>query len=104
MAIVMKMEMPGGTAEFYDSICAKIDFPEQIPDGLISHCAFPTETGWTVCDIWQSEQALTEFNESRLYAAMAQTAEEFGFDPSTTAAQVFPAHSAVAVETSPVHA
>ncbi len=104
MAVVMKMDMPGGTAEFYDAVCRKIGFPEQVPEGLISHVAYPTDIGWCVCDIWQSEDMISAFDEGQLGTAIFEAAEEFGIDASAADRRIYKAHAALARELSPIHA
>ncbi|MBI4897430.1 MAG: hypothetical protein HY827_03580 [Actinobacteria bacterium] len=99
-----KMEMSGTGAEFYDAVTDRIGFPDEIPDGLISHGACATPTGWLVCDIWQSEQQFSAFVESKLGAALQEAAQELGITTEIAPPQIFEAHAALARDFAPVHA
>ena len=63
MAIVFVQDVEGGTQEIYDKIQEKMDAHANPPAGLIIHTAGPTETGWRVVDVWESEEALQRFRD-----------------------------------------
>jgi hypothetical protein len=91
MAIGMLQTIPGGTEEQYEQIGERIfgsrssDFsPSDAPDGLIMHSAGPTDDGWYVYDIWESEEKLQRFVQERLMPA----AQELG-GPTPTPPQMF---------------
>jgi hypothetical protein len=70
MAVGMLLEVPGGTQEMYDSFNREMDMnPDTLPEGLISHYAGPTDGGWLVFDIWESEDAFNRFAQERLMPA-----------------------------------
>ena len=57
----------GGTQEDYDKIAQELtggemnslsDWPV---DGILFHVAGPTDSGWRVVDVWESEEALEAF-------------------------------------------
>jgi hypothetical protein len=75
MAIMMIIEVPGGTVEQYDRAneIMGIRGDDDAPDGLISHVAGKTEDGLLVVDLWESEQALNRFMQERLGAALQQS-------------------------------
>ncbi|MFI8826818.1 antibiotic biosynthesis monooxygenase [Streptomyces sp. NPDC053431] len=63
MAVVVTVEIPGGTQEMYertnDRITSASWFP---PPGFIAHSAGPDGTGgWRVIDFWESEEAFQAF-------------------------------------------
>ncbi len=70
MAILMVHDGPGGTQEQYEQVCARLtgggslnslgDWPAE---GILSHCAGPTDDGWRVIDVWESEEAFQRFGE-----------------------------------------
>ncbi|HUQ62837.1 MAG TPA: hypothetical protein VM121_03685 [Acidimicrobiales bacterium] len=70
MAVVMVHDSPGGTAEQYEQIVARLtdgkglnslsDWPVE---GILSHVAGPTDNGWRVVDVWESEEAFQRFGE-----------------------------------------
>ena len=62
MAISAVFEVPGMTADDFDKILAGLEKAGQMkPDGRIFHVASPTDGGWLVVDVWDSEQQLGEF-------------------------------------------
>jgi hypothetical protein len=70
MAVLMLMEVPGGTQELYDAFNREMDMrPETLPDGLIAHYAGPSESGWQVVDVWESQDAFDRFAQERLMPA-----------------------------------
>jgi hypothetical protein len=99
MAIGMLQMMPGGTQEQYEQIGQKMfgsrssDFsPSEAPDGLIMHSAGPTDDGWYVYDIWESEEHLQRFVQERLMPA----AKELG-GPAPTPPQVFQIYNLIQI-------
>ncbi|MEV5968368.1 hypothetical protein [Streptomyces sp. NPDC051921] len=65
MAVIVTVEIPGGTQEMYERTNERITsaswFP---PPGLIAHAAGPDGTGgWRVVDFWESEEAFRAFVE-----------------------------------------
>lgn len=65
------MQMPGATAEFYDSVMEHLDWEsKELPAGFISHYAGPTADGWLVFDVWESQADFERFAQERLTAAV----------------------------------
>jgi hypothetical protein len=91
MAIAVVIDFAGGTAEKHDELVEAMGLtgqPASSVPGLIFHAAGPTETGWRVIDVWESEDDLTRFrNEQMMPAAM-----KIGGVPRPTV-QVIPVHS-----------
>jgi len=64
VAVLMIHDSPGGTQEQYEEVGARLsesggfnsldDWPA---DGILSHTAGPTDDGWRVIDVWESEEA-----------------------------------------------
>jgi heme-degrading monooxygenase HmoA len=74
VAIVMRMEIPGGTIEQYEQIndALGIEGDETAPDGLILHMAGLSEDGFLIVDAWESQEKLDAFFQSGgLGAALA---------------------------------
>ena len=68
MAILMIHEAPGGTQEQYEQVAARLaaggsfDSVDDWPvSGLLFHAAGPTDDGWRVVDVWESEEAFQNF-------------------------------------------
>ncbi len=73
MAVTFILEIPGGTAEQYDEVMEKIGLAgpnPPIPEGALFHCAYATESGWRVIDVWESEEAFGRFFAERLGDAL----------------------------------
>lgn len=68
MAIGVLFEYSGFTQSHYDDVLKKLkpgspfkklaDWPA---NGLLMHVAGPTQTGWRVVDVWESEADLMKF-------------------------------------------
>lgn len=80
MAVLVVHESVGGTQEQYEQVAARLteaglNQPSDWPvDGLLSHAAGPTDNGWIVVDVWESEEALQRFGE-----VIGPVLQEIGF-------------------------
>ena len=73
MAILMIIDIPGGTVEQYDKVNEIMGVDDDnTPDGLISHLAGPTDDGLLIVDVWESEDALNRFVGEQVMPAMQQ--------------------------------
>src|SRR4051794_18662838 len=70
MALGLLMNFPGATQEQYDAAMAQLNLSGRMPPGGISHAAGPTDEGWRVVDVWESQEAFDTFLHERLYPAM----------------------------------
>ncbi len=68
MPVLMIHESPGGTREQYEDVGRRLtdgrglDSLEAWPvEGILSHVAGPTDGGWRVIDVWESEEAFHRF-------------------------------------------
>jgi hypothetical protein len=66
MAILMRLEVPGGTIEQYEKVneALHIEGDEDAPDGLIIHMAADMPEGFLVIDVWESKELLDTFFET----------------------------------------
>jgi len=55
----------------YEQVMSEASPGNRAPSGLISHVGGPTDNGWCVVEVWESQQAQADFMGSRLGAAMA---------------------------------
>lgn len=55
------------------------------PPGLIAHVSGPTDEGWRVVNVWESEESFRRFQSERLLRAAGLAAQADGFDPSKAA-------------------
>ncbi|MFB7836622.1 antibiotic biosynthesis monooxygenase [Streptomyces sp. NPDC056056] len=65
MAVIVTVEMPGGTQEQYEETIRLLEAAEWFPaEGFLAHAAGPDGTGgWRVVDFWDSEDAFLAFVE-----------------------------------------
>ena len=77
---------PGGTREQYEaSIAAVHPGPEQLPDGQLYHAAGPSEGGFTITAIHESQASWEKFRDTILMPAMqAGIAGGFTSEPVQT--------------------
>jgi hypothetical protein len=94
MPIGVLHDLPGATRETYESIVRELtggpmeslsDWPV---DGVLCHIAGPTDGGWRVVDVWESEESFRSFGQ-KLVPAM----EAAGV--TSPPPQTFPVHNFV---------
>jgi hypothetical protein len=74
MATAILIEFPKGTQRQYDEVIDALGLkdPNNLPRGLISHVAGPTESGWEVVDVWESRADFDRFLAQRLGPAVRE--------------------------------
>jgi hypothetical protein len=92
--ILMVHDSPGRTQEQYEQATARLSdgrglsSPGDWPvDGILSHAASPTDTGWRVVDVWESAEAFQRFGE-----VIGPVLQEVGMPGEP---QIFPLHTYV---------
>lgn len=88
MAVVVVNEIEGGSQELYDRVNPKV-MPAGLPDGCQLHIAGPTETGWRVITVWESEERFQQFREETLLPAMREAGSEDRIAPSISASPIY---------------
>jgi hypothetical protein len=71
MAVGIRTELAGVTAEQFDQVRAATDPEGNPPDGLIFHASGPVEGGWGIVDFWESSEHHQRFVAERVVPAMA---------------------------------
>ncbi len=66
MAIGFIFNNPGQTKEQYDAVVEQLNLAESLPEGWIFHVAGPTEDGWRVVEVWESQEAADAYFQGRL--------------------------------------
>ncbi|MEU3400372.1 hypothetical protein ACVW0K_003982 [Streptomyces filamentosus] len=63
MAVIVTVEIPGGTQEQYESTMRRLDAAEWWPpQGFLAHAAGPDGSGgWRVVDFWDTEEDFLAF-------------------------------------------
>jgi hypothetical protein len=71
MPVLMVHDSPGGTREQYDEVVRRLTDGREMQslsdwpvEGILAHCAGPSEAGWRVIDVWESEEAFQRFGET----------------------------------------
>ncbi len=79
MAYGIIHHFPGGTREQYEaSIAAVHPSRDRLPDGQLFHAAGPSEGGWTVMAVHESQESWERFRDEVLMPRM-QAGIEGGF-------------------------
>jgi len=72
MAVVVTVEIPGGTAEMFRAVSEAAGAGTQQPPGSLFRAAGPIPGGWRVVSGWESAEAYMSFLRDRLQPAWAQ--------------------------------
>jgi len=70
VAIVVVNEMSGGDQGMYDAINPRVMSDGQLPEGCRVHIAGPTDDGWRVITVWDTEERFQQFREETLIPAL----------------------------------
>jgi hypothetical protein len=66
MAVAFIMDFDGGSTADYDAVVEKMDLRGRLPAGALFHAAGATDTGWRVCDVWETAEACKQFADTRI--------------------------------------
>jgi hypothetical protein len=74
MAVLMTLEVRGGTTAQYDRTNEILGIAEEhdAPPGLVAHVCAVTDDGIVIVDVWDSVNSLDDFAQGRLRAAFAE--------------------------------
>ena len=61
MAILMTADVPGQTQEGYDGLLAALRETLEQAKGFIAHYGAPSDNGWTVMELWETETDAHQF-------------------------------------------
>lgn len=95
MAYGIVHHFAGGTQEQYDaSIAAVHPGPDQLPEGQVFHAAGPSEGGWTIVAVHESQESWEKFRDEILLPRL-QAGIEGGFagPPTETTIDVYALHT-----------
>ena len=70
MAIAFLLEFSGVTSDQYDRVMEKLDLGGKMASGGRFHIAGPTDDGWRVVDMWDSQEDFDRFFADKLGAAL----------------------------------
>jgi hypothetical protein len=66
MAVCLIFDVPGATQAQYEQVMSEASPGNRPPPGLISHVGGPTDNGWCVVEVWESQEAADRFFTSTL--------------------------------------
>jgi len=81
---------PGGTKEQYEASVAAVHPADGLPPGQTFHAAGPSEGGWTIVAVHESQESWEQFRDGTLMPTM-QAGIEGGFQapPQETAIDLY---------------
>jgi hypothetical protein len=89
MAVVVVNEMRGGEQAFYEQVTSRVMPGNQLPDGCLDHIAGPTDGGWRVITVWDSDEQFERFRNETLIPAMQEAGAGESVSPSIQTNPVF---------------
>jgi hypothetical protein len=97
MAYALVFHYPGGTKEQYEAILAAVDpvaavdpSRNSLPNGQIFHAAGPSNGGWTIIAVHDSQESWNRFHDDILMPRIQQgIAGGFTTPPQETAFEVY---------------
>jgi hypothetical protein len=92
MAIVIVNTMERGSEDLYKQVSSKVMSGNQLPEGCQVHIAGPSDGGWRVITVWDSEEQFNKFRNDKLIPAIRETAGDEAIAPSIKAE---PAHTVI---------
>ena len=72
MAIGLIFEGPGVTQAQYEQVRDEVAPGNKRPPGLQYHVAGPTDNGWRVIEVWESQEVLDRFFQEKLGQALSK--------------------------------
>lgn len=72
MAVVVTGDLPGGTAKLDEEMRQRLNLGQNPPAGALMRLAGPTEGGWRVMSVWESQDAFDRFRRERLEPAFKE--------------------------------
>ena len=61
MAILVTADVPGQTAQGYDSMLGMLANAVKQAPGFVLHTAHPIEGGWRILEVWESQNDASQF-------------------------------------------
>jgi hypothetical protein len=89
MAVVVVNNIEGGSQDFYEQVNPKVMPDGRLPEGCQLHIAGPTEKGWRVITVWDSDEQFQQFRNDTLIPAMREAGSEERIAPSISTDPVY---------------
>jgi len=87
MALLMTHFYPQGTKEQYLVVLNAVHPTGELPPGQFSSAAGPTEGGWLISSIWESQDAYDSFVRDTLMPVLAEVTGGFNSAPEERLAE-----------------
>lgn len=88
MSYMISHYYAGGTQEQYEAVLAAVHPENGLPPGQTHHFAGPTDDGWLVVAIWDSQESNDRFVEDTLVPTLGKVEGGFSGPPQQHAAPV----------------
>jgi hypothetical protein len=75
MAVAFIMDF-NGTLDQYDDVIEKMELGGKTPSGGVFHWVAPTDDGFRVVDVWDSEEEFQKFSEEKIGPLTAEAGLE----------------------------
>jgi hypothetical protein len=89
MAVVVVNEVEGGNQDFYEQVNSKVMPGGKLPEGCEVHIAGPSDKGWRVITVWESEDRFQQFRNDTLIPALTEAGGEERVAPSISSEPVY---------------
>jgi len=89
MAVVIVNNMQGADQSVYDEVSPRVMPDSRLPDGCQLHIAGPTDDGWRVITVWDSEEQFQAFRDQKLIPALQESGHADRVAPSIEARSVY---------------
>ena len=89
MAVVIVNEIAGADQSFYDDVSPRTLSDGRLPDGCQLRIAGPSDAGWRVITVWDSEEQFQAFRDQKLIPALQESGHADRVAPSIEARSVY---------------
>lgn len=88
MAFLITHFYEGGTAAQYQAVVDAVHPPGGLPAGQVYHAAGPTDGGWLIAAVWDSQDSFDQFASEILMPALGDLQGGFAGPPQQRTAEV----------------
>lgn len=88
MAFLITHFFEGGTAQQYEAVLKAVHPEVGLPAGQLYHVAGPTQGGWLIAAVWDSEADFDAFSSEILLPALPEVTGGFAGRPQERSAKV----------------
>jgi hypothetical protein len=85
-----RLDVPIHGRNVYDRACELMNFPDDLPDGLLMHVAAETADGWTTYTVWHSVEDAREYMRDQIMPAGLQIVRDQQIFPEIRPVEIVP--------------